>query len=90
MLTHGPFLQDAVHIKLEKTFEKGQAYVALSRCRTPAGMRVEGFQPGHIMGEQRCDYQSYLLGTAADPCSVVQRTSRAWRTTTGSRKDCPS
>ncbi|CEQ42261.1 SPOSA6832_04063 [Sporobolomyces salmonicolor] len=37
---------DAVSVRLNATFEKGQAYVALSRCRTPAGMKVEGFREG--------------------------------------------
>ncbi|GAA5908707.1 hypothetical protein JCM5296_002682 [Sporobolomyces johnsonii] len=40
---------DAVCVRLNGTFEKGQAYVALSRCRTPAGMKVEGFRPGLVM-----------------------------------------
>ncbi|GAA5927655.1 hypothetical protein JCM1841_006074 [Sporobolomyces salmonicolor] len=40
---------DAVSVRLNATFEKGQAYVALSRCRTPAGMKVEGFRPGIVM-----------------------------------------
>ena len=40
---------DAVGVRLTSTFEKGQAYVALSRCRTPAGMKVTGFKAGHIM-----------------------------------------
>ncbi|GAA6009141.1 hypothetical protein JCM10207_004280 [Rhodosporidiobolus poonsookiae] len=40
---------DAVGVRLTSTFEKGQAYVALSRCRTPAGMKIEGFKPGVVM-----------------------------------------
>ncbi|GAA5952397.1 hypothetical protein JCM21900_003803 [Sporobolomyces salmonicolor] len=40
---------DAVSVRLNATFEKGQAYVALSRCRTPEGMKVEGFRPGVVM-----------------------------------------
>ncbi|SCV70016.1 BQ2448_1410 [Microbotryum intermedium] len=40
---------DAVTVRLDKTFEKGQAYVALSRCRTISGMKVDGFEPRKIM-----------------------------------------
>ncbi|GAA6051095.1 hypothetical protein JCM3770_004710 [Rhodotorula araucariae] len=40
---------DAVGVRLTNTFEKGQAYVALSRCRKPEGMRIEGFRPGVVM-----------------------------------------
>ncbi|KDE06119.1 hypothetical protein MVLG_03536 [Microbotryum lychnidis-dioicae p1A1 Lamole] len=40
---------DAVTVRLDKTFEKGQAYVALSRCRTISGMKVDGFDPRKIM-----------------------------------------
>ncbi|GAA5880488.1 hypothetical protein JCM16303_005400 [Sporobolomyces ruberrimus] len=40
---------DAVCVRLGKTFEKGQAYVALSRARTKEGLRVEGFKPGVVM-----------------------------------------
>lgn len=62
---------DAVGVRLNATFEKGQwvvritalvpavtdpssshrAYVALSRCRKPGGMKIEGFHPGVVMGE---------------------------------------
>ncbi|GAA6014142.1 hypothetical protein JCM11491_004118 [Sporobolomyces phaffii] len=40
---------DAVCVRLGKTFEKGQAYVALSRARTKEGLRVDGFKPGVVM-----------------------------------------
>ncbi|GAA5907901.1 hypothetical protein JCM6882_001521 [Rhodosporidiobolus microsporus] len=40
---------DAVGVRLTSTFEKGQAYVALSRCRKPEGMKIEGFRPGVVM-----------------------------------------
>ncbi|GAA5979052.1 hypothetical protein JCM11641_004956 [Rhodosporidiobolus odoratus] len=40
---------DAVGVRLTATFEKGQAYVALSRCRKPEGMKIEGFKPGVVM-----------------------------------------
>ncbi|GAA6034605.1 hypothetical protein JCM8097_005419 [Rhodosporidiobolus ruineniae] len=40
---------DAVGVRLTSTFEKGQAYVALSRCRKPGGMKIEGFKPGVVM-----------------------------------------
>ncbi|GAA5988260.1 hypothetical protein JCM10908_002134 [Rhodotorula pacifica] len=40
---------DAVGVRLNATFEKGQAYVALSRCRKPEGMKIEGFHPGVVM-----------------------------------------
>lgn len=29
-----------------------RAYVALSRCRTPEGMRVEGFSPAVVMAHR--------------------------------------
>ncbi|GAA5935910.1 uncharacterized protein JCM15063_001846 [Sporobolomyces koalae] len=40
---------DAVCVRLLKTFEKGQAYVALSRARTKGGLKVDGFKPGVVM-----------------------------------------
>ncbi|GAA6052067.1 hypothetical protein NBRC10513_002652 [Rhodotorula toruloides] len=40
---------DAVGVRLTSTFEKGQAYVALSRCRKPEGMKIDGFRPGVVM-----------------------------------------
>ncbi|GAA5903502.1 DEAD/DEAH box helicase [Sporobolomyces salmoneus] len=40
---------DAVCVRLAKTFERGQAYVALSRARTKEGLRVDGFKPGVVM-----------------------------------------
>ncbi|GAA5953293.1 hypothetical protein JCM3765_007464 [Sporobolomyces pararoseus] len=40
---------DAVCVRLGQTFEKGQAYVALSRARTKGGLKVDGFKPGVVM-----------------------------------------
>ncbi|KAK4705979.1 ATP-dependent DNA helicase PIF1, partial [Phenoliferia sp. Uapishka_3] len=40
---------DAVQVDTTGVFETGQAYVALSRCRTLEGMRVVGFKSEHLM-----------------------------------------
>lgn len=37
---------DRVKVDLNRTFEKGQAYVALSRATTMAHLEIENFQPG--------------------------------------------
>jgi ATP-dependent DNA helicase PIF1 len=42
-----------VKIDLNKTFEKGQAYVALSRATTPQGLQVIGFHPSKVRVDNR-------------------------------------
>lgn len=39
---------DCVKLDLDKCFETGQVYVALSRCRTLAGMFIQSFDPKKI------------------------------------------
>lgn len=38
-----------VHVDLTKTFEKGQAYVAVSRATSVNGLQVQGFRPEKVM-----------------------------------------
>lgn len=42
-----------VHVDLTKTFEKGQAYVAVSRATSLEGLQVQGFRPQRVMVHDR-------------------------------------
>lgn len=42
-----------VKVDLSKAFEKGQAYVALSRATSMAGLRVLGFHPSRVMAHDK-------------------------------------
>ncbi len=44
---------DRVKIDLKKIFEKGQAYVALSRATSQAGLEVQNFDKGKVMAHPR-------------------------------------
>ncbi|GAA6011795.1 hypothetical protein JCM11491_000753 [Sporobolomyces phaffii] len=54
---------DAVTMDLSGTFAHGQAYVALSRCRTMEGMRVTGFSPSKIITDSTCSAEDAVLKT---------------------------
>jgi len=44
---------DRVKIDLKKIFEKGQAYVALSRATSQAGLEVQNFDKAKVMAHPR-------------------------------------
>jgi ATP-dependent exoDNAse (exonuclease V) alpha subunit len=44
---------DRVGINLDNHFEKGQTYVALSRCKTLEGLFLTGTFPTHILVDQQ-------------------------------------
>ena len=44
---------ERVRVNLHRVFEKGQAYVALSRATSQEGLQVLGFQPSKIMAHTR-------------------------------------
>jgi ATP-dependent DNA helicase PIF1 len=43
---------ERVKVNLSRAFEKGQAYVALSRATTMAGLQVIGFDPAKVMAHE--------------------------------------
>jgi ATP-dependent DNA helicase PIF1 len=44
---------ERVRVNLDKVFEKGQAYVALSRATSQEGLQVLGFHPSKVMAHYR-------------------------------------
>ena len=48
---------DNVHVDLEKIFEKGQAYVAVSRCTTLQGLSISGFDPTKVLAHRKVKNQ---------------------------------
>lgn len=51
-----------VKVDLRRTFEKGQAYVALSRAKSKDGLQVIGFQKNKVMVHQKVvDFYSKLV-----------------------------
>ena len=45
---------DCVCVQLDGCFAPGQAYVALSRARSPEGLQVKGYSPNSICADQLC------------------------------------
>ncbi len=39
---------DMIHVHLNETFEDGQVYVAISRCSSPDGLQISGWDPKHV------------------------------------------
>ena len=44
---------DKIHVDLEKIFEKGQAYVAVSRCTTLNGLSISSFNPQKVLAHPK-------------------------------------
>ena len=71
---------ERVKVNLGKIFEKGQAYVALSRATRQEGLQVTNFNPQKVMAHEkvRVFYDSlYDAGKASDMSLAVGRKSRA-------------
>lgn len=53
---------DQMHVDLRKIWEPGQAYVALSRVRTPKGLYIEGWSPRAIFCDREvADFHRSLV-----------------------------
>ncbi|KAK9814918.1 hypothetical protein WJX73_001993 [Symbiochloris irregularis] len=58
---------DRVVMKLDKCFDDGMAYVALSRCRSPSGIQVLGWDPSKVHASQKVqDYYNTFAKQLAD------------------------
>jgi ATP-dependent DNA helicase PIF1 len=55
---------DAVAVRLDRSFEAGQCYVALSRARTPEGMVVTGLNISMVKSDSSVQafYDNMKLG----------------------------
>jgi len=59
-----------VKVDLDKVFEKGQAYVALSRAQTLDGLQVTNYNPAKVMAHPRVIAWSKTLRSSWDPNST--------------------
>ncbi|QRV89235.1 ATP-dependent DNA helicase PIF1 [Ceratobasidium sp. AG-Ba] len=57
---------ERVRVDLEGTFEKGQAYVALSRCTTIDGLEVQNFSPAIVFAHPRVIEWARTLAVISD------------------------
>lgn len=58
---------DRALIDLTRVFSYGQAYVALSRCRSLAGLQIQEFIPGTIRADPKCQmFYEKLAGLEVD------------------------
>lgn len=57
---------DRVKVHLNGTFEKGQAYVALSRCTSLAGLEVHNFSPATVIAHAKVLEWSKNLKSISD------------------------
>ena len=71
---------EKVKVDLRRVFEKGQAYVALSRATTQAGLQVMGFNPAKVQAHERVRrfYDSLygvdtIVGTSLAPAGAKDR-----------------
>lgn len=66
-----------LYVDLRRVFEKGQAYVALSRCTDPSSIQVVGFRKEVVMVDKEClgYYDTHSQQTAT---SVAKDTLTPW------------
>lgn len=62
-----------LYIDLERVFENGQAYVALSRCTDPSSLQVIGFKREIVKVDQKC--LEYYEPPQETPATDVARTT---------------
>lgn len=66
---------DAVEVDLSKTFEAGMGYVALSRVRTLAGLKILGFNENALkVNPEVLEYDKHLKELSNKAESVIQYT----------------
>ena len=66
---------ERVKVDLGKVFEKGQAYVALSRATTQEGLQISNFNPSKVMAHEkvRAFYDSLYSVDQAAACNTLPK-----------------
>lgn len=81
---------DFVRVDLGQVFEKGQAYVALSRATSMEGLQVLNFDPGRVVAHEKVKDFYETLSTSLAPKEGLGRSGWrfwiSWRWLNGSRK----